>query len=267
MRCELKNIYDSEFYANQRDESYLSATIMLGFIIDRIKPTSVIDFGCGTGSWLLVASERGISDYIGLDGDYVDHSLLFIPQDKFIPSNLNIEIQLNKKFDLALSMEVAEHLNRESADTFVSSICKHTDIVLFSAATPHQGGTNHVNEQPLSYWNAKFEAQNYQLLDCLRAKFWNDKNIPVFYRQNAVLFVKKNIFDEISNLFTSIDLIDVIHPELFDMKMESAENKLFSRYYLQINHPLLWKVLLKLYGLLRHHTDRDGLKPTDRIRE
>ena len=93
------------------------------------------------------------------------------------------------RFDLAISTEVAEHVTREHADTFVANLCSLSDVVLFSAALPYQGGIHHVNENWVEYWNRKFRHNDFVCFDIFRDVFWNDIRIPYFYRQNCLLFV------------------------------------------------------------------------------
>jgi 2-polyprenyl-3-methyl-5-hydroxy-6-metoxy-1,4-benzoquinol methylase len=61
-------------------------------------------------------------------------------------------LDLEKEFDLVVSLEVAEHLPASAADQFVNTLVKHGKKILFSAAIPGQGGQDHLNEQWPDYW-------------------------------------------------------------------------------------------------------------------
>ena len=100
----------------------------------RVETNSVIDFGCGVGTWLCAARRLGAREVYGLDGDYVNRDMLLIDESDFHPCNLEEPVTVDRRFDLAISMEVAEHVHEEVADTFVSSICGVSDIILFGAA-------------------------------------------------------------------------------------------------------------------------------------
>ena len=115
-------------------------------VLDLIRPGSVVDVGCGLGEWLATFQEHGVSDILGIDGDYVDRDMLYIPQQDFKTIDLNRPFTLNRTFDLAVCLEVAEHLEAEHANDFVESLTRLAPIILFSAAIPLQSGTNHVNE-------------------------------------------------------------------------------------------------------------------------
>ena len=120
---------------------------MIPLIIDLVNPRSVIDIGCGTGTWLSVFKDHNIDDLKGVDGDWVKDELLLIPKACFIAHDLTQELQIEQRFDLAVSLEVAEHLDKQYARNFVSTLVKLSSVVLFSAAIPFQGGTHHVNEE------------------------------------------------------------------------------------------------------------------------
>lgn len=102
-------IYDAKFYQEQKDESYRSARSVAPIIIEAVHPKTMVDVGCGVGAWARAFQDFGVDAY-GVDGDYVDRSQLLIDQKKFFPHNLEEKIVINKKVDLVISMEVAEHL-------------------------------------------------------------------------------------------------------------------------------------------------------------
>lgn len=135
--------------------------------------------------------ELGVKEIYGFDGDYVPRNLLMISQDCFEPWDLSTVVPCKKKYDLAISMEVAEHLPESASDVFVDNICNHADTVLFSAAHPGQGGDNHINEQPIEYWVEKFEKHGYNKIE-IKKYFKNDNKIELWYRENMILFVKND---------------------------------------------------------------------------
>jgi SAM-dependent methyltransferase len=153
---------------------------------------SVIDFGCGTGTWLSVFKKCGIEKITGLDGDWVDKTQLLIDEDCFVEQDLTKSMNNDEKYDLAISLEVAEHLDEKFADSFLDNLCEKSDLIIFGAAVPNQGGTNHVNEQWQSYWVNKFEMRGYTAIDLLRGKFANNKKVKYFYAQNALVYIRND---------------------------------------------------------------------------
>jgi SAM-dependent methyltransferase len=186
----LERRYTDEFFKAQRAAGRRSAKVIVPRVIDALAPASVIDVGCGTGTWLTVFREHGITDIFGVDGPYVDPELLEIPREHFLPFNLTNPLRLERTFDLVLSLEVAEHLPWAYADTFVESLTELGPAVLFSAAIPYQGGTLHVNEQWPDFWAARFSKHGYAPVDFLRRHLWNDVNVEWWYAQNTLLYAR-----------------------------------------------------------------------------
>ena len=205
-------VHSTEVY-NTRSSDFIVPVLM-----DLFKPTSVLDVGCGIGTWLHSFSQKGISDFFGVDGDYVDKSLLaqFIPFEQYAPIDLNQPFSLNRKFDLVVCLEVAEHLLASAADNFISSLCQHAETIVFSAAIPAQGGQNHINEQWLDYWALKFDANGFKLYDVLRPIFWNRDEVDWWYKQNIVVFSKLNLQLEVPEL----PIKNVVHPQLFQQQID-----------------------------------------------
>ncbi|WP_165958149.1 methyltransferase domain-containing protein [Segetibacter sp. 3557_3] len=173
-----------------------AADIIVPYITGIFHPTSVVDIGCGIGTWLKVFENNGITDMLGIDGHHVsDSGQLLIPADKFVATDLNTidHKRFDRKFDLAICLEVAEHLQEAYADNLVNTLCSFSDVMLFSAAIPGQTGENHVNEQYPTYWAKKFLQHNYVFVDLIRPKFWNSPEVEWWYRQNAFVVVKRSV--------------------------------------------------------------------------
>ncbi len=183
--------YRTEWYAGRIARARESARVILPLVFEIIGPKSVADVGCGTGSWLYVARDLGISDVVGIDADHVDLNLLEIHRDEFLIHDLAGPVDLGRTVDLALCLEVGEHIRPESADTLVATVTGLAPAVLFSAAIPWQGGTAHVNEQWPEYWARKFLEFGYQSFDVIRPLVWCDPRVRYFYAQNAVLYVRE----------------------------------------------------------------------------
>jgi SAM-dependent methyltransferase len=212
--------YSAKFYNEQRDGSRRSAQEIVPLVLELLKPKSVVDIGCGIGTWLAVFAESGITDYLGIDGDWVNKKSLLVPENKFITADLQQPIKLERKFDLAVSLEVAEHLPAEGAEIFVASLIGLAPVVLFSAAAPFQGGTNHLNEQWPEYWAELFRNHNYLAVDCLRQKIWNNEKVDPWYAQNILIFAPMEIISankELGKYFlaTKQDELSLIHPRIY----------------------------------------------------
>lgn len=147
---------------------------------------SVADFGCGKGVWLNAWDKTGAA-VVGLDGEWTQ---AFRGDPKwFLAADLTQPIDLGRAFDLVQSLEVAEHLPAQSAETFVNSLTRHGPVILFSAAPPGQGGENHVNEQPPDYWRDLFAARGYRMYDFIRPQLVGT-DASDWYRCNTFLYVR-----------------------------------------------------------------------------
>ena len=187
--------YTEEFYEFVREGSKESAKEIIPIIFEFIQPKSVIDVGCGVGTWLSVFQAHGVEDVWGIDGDYVDKNAIEIPKERFLTFDLKSSFRFNRQFDLVVSLEVGEHLPNECAETFVDSLTKLAPVILFSAAIPFQGGTQHVNEQWQDYWVKHFQNKGYVAIDCIRNRIWGNKRVEIWYAQNILIFAKREYLD------------------------------------------------------------------------
>lgn len=181
--------YTTRFYEAQRRGSHRSAAVILPIVLDRLRPRSVVDVGCGIGTWLAECLHLGVAEVVGLDGDHVDPTRLEIPGAAFRPTDLEQRIHQDRAFDLAVSVEVAEHLDPARADSFVADLTRLAPVVCFGAAIPGQGGVHHVNEQWPGYWVERFADQGFTAIDCLRPAVWDVPACAHWYAQNTLLYV------------------------------------------------------------------------------
>jgi SAM-dependent methyltransferase len=214
-----KNSYNSDYYKKIGAGSANSAAAIIPVVQKLVSPKSVADIGCGTGIWLAEWQRNDVNDIIGIDGAYILKEQLKINADLFIAQDLQMPIQIERKFDLVQSLEVAEHLKPEFAASFIKNLCGLSDLVLFSAAIPAQGGINHFNEQYPDYWISLFSQNNFTPYDCLRKIIWNNKTIDTCYRQNILLFVR----NEVSHNYPAVTstnepILNLVHPETYDVR-------------------------------------------------
>ena len=147
-------------------------------------PTSIVDVGCGIGYWVNAARSAGIKVAVGIDGADMSGEELLFPRDDFHHVDLGAPVDLGRRFDAALCLEVAEHLPRTSAGVLVDTLVRHSDFVVFSAACPGQRGQHHVNCQWPSWWQQLFNERGYVCDDGVRWTIWDNPRIEPWYRQN-----------------------------------------------------------------------------------
>jgi len=180
--------FPGEFFDYMDPGSRKSAASIVAVLAGKLKPKSVLDVGCGRGVWPSEWRKAGVEDCVGVDGPYVDRASLAIPSQSFIAWDLSQPLNLKRHFDLVQSLEVAQCIENAFADVFVDSLCRHGELIMFSAAVPGQGGERHVNEQPLGYWREKFASRGYALFDWIRPAIAGLPKIEPWYRYNCLLF-------------------------------------------------------------------------------
>lgn len=214
--------YDAIFYADLHEGARRSARRVLPFVFDRLQPRTVVDFGCGSGAWLAEAEALG-AVCLGLDGPWVPHDALGIAADRFQEADLSKPIDLGQSFDLALCLEVAEHLPAEAAATLVGTLTRHAPAILFSAAIPGQGGTGHLNEAWPQVWCDLFAGAGFDCLDVLRRKVWNDPLIEPWYRQNLLLFMRRDSNRGADKDKARTAVLALIHPDIWNARVQADE--------------------------------------------
>lgn len=226
--------YDNRFYDDLVNTAGPSASIIVPMIHDLVHPKSVIDIGCGDGSWLSAFQACGTNDIQGLDGEWLDETVLKFPRDRFTRTDLFAPITINRTFDLAVSLEVAEHLPESRAAQFVQELTGAAPVVLFSAAIPLQEGPNHINEQWPSYWAAHFARCGYVPVDAIRTRVWTNPDVTWWYKQNLLIYVDEKKLDAYPALKAARETfggeaLDLVHPEKYRALAKRAHPN-FSRW-------------------------------------
>jgi SAM-dependent methyltransferase len=184
-------LYDDKFYLQQRDKSLESARIIAPLVMKTAQIKSVVDVGCGMGGWLRAFAENGVAAIRGVDGAYVDKSKLYIAPEYFSAVDLTQPLKIDERFDLAVCVEVAEHLPARTSSGLIRGLTQLAPVVLFSASVPGQGGTGHINEQWPECWQNLFTQQGFTMLDLIRPIIREDRRIDWWYRQNIALFASE----------------------------------------------------------------------------
>lgn len=210
-------------------ENRASAERILRILFEYVKPQSLLDVGCGRGAWLAVAEELGVSDIRGVESTAFDRSRLVIDPAVVAFCDLERGLSLGRRFDLVLCLEVGEHLAADSASTLIASLARHSDLVLFSAAIPLQGGDGHVNERFPDYWAALFEAEGYRPLDFLRPRIWNDPQVLWWFPQNTLVFAHDRLLacnERLRQEHGTARMLSVVHPNVYLPRLRHAEHLL-----------------------------------------
>lgn len=240
--------YDTSFYADLVNTAGPSAAVIAPLVLDLTGASSIVDIGCGDGSWLCAFKAAGAGRILGLDGDWLDETLLRIPQENFRRADLFAPLASGERFDLAVSLEVAEHLPESRAAGFVADLVSLAPVVLFSAAIPLQEGPNHLNEQWPSYWARLFAAHGYVPVDAIRMAVWTAPDVTWWYKQNTLIYVEEARLADYPALMDArsrhgSEVRDLVHPDKYRALAKRAHPSL-SRWLKML--PLTFTRLRKL---------------------
>jgi len=193
-----------------------SQTLYLEFLLKLLDIKSICDLGCGPGYWVRAAKRLGIVDALGYDIPLAEGAHRIIEPNELIECDLSERYEFGRRFDLAVTTEVIEHIPQKKEKNFVDNCCRASDFVLFSGAVPYQGGVGHVNEQWLEHWSALFQRNGFHCHDLFREHFWHDSRIQYYYRQNTVLFASEEASSALRErgFNPSQNPKTMIHPEM-----------------------------------------------------
>lgn len=216
---------------NIRNHTLDGPRTALPIIFNQIKPHSILDVGCGIGTWLAAALELGVSDVYGLDGIVIPHQQLLFNSSLFRQQDFTQPFELGRKFDALLCLEVAEHLDATYAATLIDSLTKHSDHIIFSAACPEQPGQHHVNCQWPSYWQKLFNECGYACVDNFRSRIWSEERIEPWYRQNMFL-AQRNL----KEAGREPRILSFIHPAIYRIMCDNYDVNRIEQGQL----PMMW---------------------------
>jgi SAM-dependent methyltransferase len=216
--------FTSDLYDLHIGISRRSADTVIPHVVEVLgQPRSVLDVGCGAGAWLAGFRDAGVGELVGLEGGHPSAEQLQVAPDIIRTFDLQSPFDLGRRFDLVVSVEVAEHLPETSAAAFVGSLCRHGEVILFSAAVPGQGGSHHVNEQWPPYWAELFRAEGYECFDLLRPHLWTNPDVEWWYRQNLLLFAGGSVSRRLQDSGRQPGApLPLVHPSLFDIVLGEA---------------------------------------------
>jgi SAM-dependent methyltransferase len=230
-RSQVRSPYDDAFFTLDTPGSLAAARVIIPLLIEFVDPRSVVDVGCGRGAWLKVFAENGINRLCGIDGFRGDlHS--FSDGIRFVEADLETDFIIPGVYDLAVCVEVAEHLPAVRSHYLVERLTIAAPLIAFSAAIPSQGGVGHVNEQWPSYWCNLFGDLGFKSADPIRPLIRDDTSVPWWYRQNLMLFGTPDALagnPKLASLSVCSDL-EWVHVDILRRLMLSRRRSLTAKF-------------------------------------
>jgi glycosyltransferase involved in cell wall biosynthesis len=149
------------------------------WIKEELNPDSVLDIGCGPGTYVESLLDTGINA-TGLDIDdrvhgksYLKHQSLFDIKDE--------------RADVVICLEVAEHIEQEREDEVVEKVVSTVGkSLIWTAAAVGQGGIGHINCKNKEEWSEKITkaglTRNLKREEELKKYIQQDKHMGWFTR-------------------------------------------------------------------------------------
>lgn len=209
--------FDPAVYAKIRAGIQSSAAVCVPLILHSTgdgSPPRVLDVGSGEGWWSEELWSHGAQHV-----DSIDHPVPpeVVPGLTVLDVDLEEGYTLQRGYGLALCLEVAEHLSPAAGDELVRQLCRCSRAVAWSAAIPGQGGSGHLNEQWPAYWEERFDAHGWALLDPWRDALWGDDRVEPWYQQNLLLAVPSAATQG------SVGRVKpLVHPTIFEARVQAA---------------------------------------------
>ena len=203
--------FDAEYFAWQAERALHSARAVVPRLVELVAPRSVVDVGSGPGAWLQAFVEQGVKDVLAIDSARIDADQLRVAPEQFLSADLADLPRIDRRFDLALSLEAAHYAPEQAARGIVDALTAYAPVVYFGAAIPNQGGGPGLNRQWPRYWSDLFAERGYRCADVLRARLWEHPDVDWWYAQNGLLFMA----DDATGPADAGVPLPLVHPELF----------------------------------------------------
>ncbi|MCI0557007.1 MAG: class I SAM-dependent methyltransferase, partial [Nitrososphaera sp.] len=186
-------------YQDKFPNPYEYAVHLVPTIIQVIgKVDSVVDVGGGIGAWCKAFKESGATRVLCIDTPEIEPSELLINANEFHSCDLTTTFPAPIRCDLAICLEVAEHIPCSQSQRLVRFLTHSSDIVVFSASIPGQPGLGHINEQPSVFWKRQFREFGFNQWDVIRPRIVFESDIPYWYRQNMFIYADQNWRDHLN---------------------------------------------------------------------
>jgi Methyltransferase domain len=206
IHTDLTELYGKSFYDSFERATFQSAEVIVPLVMQLLSPQSVVDFGSGRGIWLRVFQDHGVPKVRGIDGNHATADNLFIPRDSFTVMDLSEPFSIRERYDLAVCLEVIEHLPDAAAARVIRELTNAAPYVLFSAAIPGQGGQHHVNERWPEHWHEFFRSDGFVPFDYFRPRLFHDRRVCSWYRQNLILYISEEYLGRNAKLAKQLDV-------------------------------------------------------------
>lgn len=182
------SLYNDEFFEWHVKYAHEYQVKTFAWFIEKYQPKSVIDFGCGIGSYLQSAYNKGIK----VKGFEISESAEKYTHGSIQPFIYYMDCTkpiYTGTYDCALSFETAEHIDPAGTDQFIDNIKRAAGkYILFTAAPPGQEGCGHINMHPREWWVEKFNLPVNETMTKEISEAWAEIGCPAYISSNLIVF-------------------------------------------------------------------------------
>lgn len=198
MREFNKEIYNDRYFRWHNDNARPYSIPSIQYVLSKYSISSMVDFGCGIGSYIEAAVKHGLDDVKGYEYA-IESAKKYTPLhiQKYIEYGVDCTKKIHtKKYDCVISIEVAEHIIPTGSDMFVDNISNSVSndgMIIFSAAQPNQRGSGHINCRPKEFWVDKFENHGLKINNPIYEdikKSWGELSVPYYILNNFFILTK-----------------------------------------------------------------------------
>ena len=185
-----RETYDKNFYEKHECYYKKAVTNFTNYMLENFEFDSICDIGCGTGEFL--SQLQGTKDVLGIDFSVGASECLVLDRAKYLDADVTKPLNLNRTFDVVVSLEVFEHIFKELEDVYLDNIDSLSPkYLILSCAVPRQWGRHHVNPREPEYVIETLLKRGYEVDVERTEKFKCIKKLAAFYRKNTHVFHKK----------------------------------------------------------------------------
>ena len=166
------------------------------YLYDELKSNSVLDLGCGVGSYLEGFFNAGCRDLLGIELNF-DKAKKYIVDNIFsfiIEGDATTDLNLNRKFDCVVSFEVGEHIEPDGTEMFIDNLTLYSNrYIILTTASPGQRGTGHINLRNKDFWIKSITVKGFLYRKDLVEKYriaWKKFNVEKYILNNLMVFRK-----------------------------------------------------------------------------
>lgn len=182
-----RNTYDADFYESHTKYYEKGIPNFVSFLNENVEFESFADLGCGSGAFC--APFQATKDVLGVDFSVGAEKFNYLDPKNYLSADLSKPLNLNRTYDLVMSLEVWEHLLPECEQGYLDNIfALKPKTLIISCAPPGQWGRHHYTPRTGEEVVKIVSSRGYSLNQGLTEKFRTIKKLAGFYKKNTHVF-------------------------------------------------------------------------------